>query len=136
MPYSAHQMYALVNDCERYPEFLPWCRDARVEWRSDSELEASLEVYKGGFQRWFTTLNTVVPDASIDLKLVHGPFHHLGGHWRFTPLREDACKVALSLEFEFSNAMLSMMFGPVFHEVCNSLVDAFTRRAEDVYGKR
>jgi ribosome-associated toxin RatA of RatAB toxin-antitoxin module len=134
VPYSAPQMFDLVNNFEQYPEFLPWCQDARVESRTDAEIKASLRFGRGAVSRWFTTSNRLHTADRIDIRLVNGPFRQLEGHWRFTPLGDDGSKIEVNMEFEFANALVSMAFGPVFSEVCNTLVGAFTRRAARVYG--
>jgi len=135
VPYTATQMYALVNDVQRYPEFLPWCRSARILSQSDNEMRASLELVRGGFHKTFTTRNLLDSGRSIIIALDHGPFRHLEGHWQFENLGSNGSKVTLNMEFEFAGAVLDLMAGPVFHEICNSLVAAFTRRAATLYGK-
>ncbi len=135
VPYPASAMYALVNDVERYPEFLPWCRGARVLSRTEGEMQASLDLARGGFHKTFTTRNTLQPGRAITMTLVHGPFRHLEGRWQFTDLDQEGSKVALDMEFEFTSTVLDLMAGPVFHEICNSLVDAFIRRAAAVHAK-
>lgn len=134
--YSAREMFDLVNDIEAYPTFLPWCRDARVEHVTETEVHASLELARGGVHKWFTTRNEIDPGRVIDINLVNGPFRHLDGKWQFTPLGEEGSRVTLDMSFEFSSRMLSVVVGPVFHQICNSLVDAFVRRAADVYGRK
>lgn len=136
VPYTAQQMYALVNDVEKYPEFLPWCRSARILSHTDGEMRASLELALGGLHKIFTTHNHLQPGQAIVITLEHGPFRHLRGHWGFEDLGPEGSKVALKMEFEFAGALLDLMVGPVFHEICNSLVDAFTRRAVSLYGRR
>ena len=135
VPYSAAQMYALVNDVERYPEFLPWCRSARILSQTTAEMCARLELARGGLHKTFTTRNRLDPGSGIVIALDRGPFRHLEGHWRFEDLGPAGSKVTLNMEFEFVGAMLDLMAGPVFHEICNSLVAAFTRRAAALYGK-
>lgn len=135
VPYTATQMYALVNDVECYPEFLPWCRSARILAQTETEMRASLELARGGFHKTFTTRNVLEPGRSIVIALDHGPFRHLEGHWRFDALGPDGSRVTLNMEFEFAGAVLDLIAGPVFHEICNSLVAAFTRRAAVLYGK-
>lgn len=135
VPYRAEDMYALVNDVERYPEFLPWCRGARILSRSDHEMRASLDLARGGLHKTFTTRNTLEPGRSITIALENGPFRHLEGHWRFDPLAADGSKVVLNMQFEFAGALLDLMAGPVFHEICNSLMGAFIRRARSLYGR-
>lgn len=136
VPYSPAQMYALVDDIESYPEFLPWCSAARVLMRGDDEVRASLALSKGGVDKTFTTCNRNQKNKMIEMRLVEGPFRHLEGFWRFDALGEDGCKVSLDMEFEFSSRMLGLVVGPVFSQVANSLVDSFQQRAVEVYGKR
>ena len=133
--YPASTMFALVNDIESYPAFLPWCRSARVLSRNQDEVRATLEMVKGVVRKSFTTCNRLQPNKMVEIRLLDGPFRRLEGYWRFEPLREDACKVSLDLEFEFSNALLRATIGPVFNQIANSLVDAFCKRAEELYGK-
>lgn len=132
--YSPQQMFDLVNDIESYPSFLPWCSDARVEDRNEETVKATLELSKGAMSNHFTTLNTLHEPEAIDLSLLGGPFKHLAGGWRFQALGDEGCKVSLELDFAFSSMLVDMMFGTFFEDTCNSLVDAFTRRAESVYG--
>jgi ribosome-associated toxin RatA of RatAB toxin-antitoxin module len=129
-------MYELVNDIERYPEFLPWCRGARVVSETEHEMRASLDLARGGLHKTFTTHNTLVPGRSITMTLEHGPFRHLEGRWQFVDLGPEGSKVTLDMEFEFAGVLLDMMAGPVFHEITNSLIDAFIQRAANLYGKR
>jgi ribosome-associated toxin RatA of RatAB toxin-antitoxin module len=136
VPYSATQMFALVDDIESYPRFLPWCRSTRVLSRNDDEVQATIELAKGGVHKAFTTCNRLQQDKMIEIRLVEGPFRHLEGYWRFEPLSQAACKVSLDLEFEFSNTLLRMAIGPIFHQMANSFVDAFCKRAVEVYGGR
>lgn len=134
VPYAAERMFALVDDIESYPTFLPWCHDARIHRREPGEVEASLELRRGGIGRTFRTLNTLNPPDSIRLRLVDGPFRTLSGEWRFQPLGADGSKVSLDLEFELEGRVTDFVLGPFFEDVCNSLVDAFTQRAHAVYG--
>ena len=134
VPYSADQMYELVADIERYPEFLPGCRDAIVHSRTDSQVEATLEVAKGPLSKSFTTRNHLTPGQSISLELVRGPFQRLGGMWEFRPAADGGSQVSLRLDFEFSSRLLGKVVGPIFEEMANSMVDAFRRRARTVYG--
>lgn len=134
VPYSAEDMYALVEDVDSYPTFLPWCNDVEVHYREGNVVEATLELHRGKLSKRFRTRNTMHPYDSMELALVGGPFRHLSGGWRFTPLGEAGSKVSLDLEFEFDSRMLDMMIGAFFEDICNSLVDAFTQRAREVYG--
>lgn len=127
-------MFRLVDDVATYPEFLPWCNNAEVHKRNADTVEATLELHKGGMSNHFTTRNTRHEPEALDLDLIGGPFKHLQGGWRFKDLGDSGCKVSLELEFQFENMMVDLMFGRFFEDTCNSLVDAFTRRAASVYG--
>lgn len=132
--HSAESMYALVEDIESYPQFLPWCSKTAVSLREGTRTVATLHVNFRGVREQFTTENSNEPGRNISMRLVSGPFRQLKGHWRFTPLSESACKVEFSLEYEISNRLLERMIGPVFHHIGNSFMDAFVRRAEQVHG--
>jgi ribosome-associated toxin RatA of RatAB toxin-antitoxin module len=129
-------MYALVEDVDAYPDFLPWCSDVEVHFREGNVVEATLELHRGGLSKRFRTRNTMHPRTSMDLELVGGPFRHLSGGWTFTPLGDAGSKVALDLEFEFDSRALDLIVGAFFEDACNSLVDAFTERAAVVYGSK
>ncbi len=134
--YSAAEMYALVSDIESYPEFLPWCRSTQVLSRSEDEVRAVIEMVKGRVHKSFSTINRMQHHKMIDIRLLEGPFRRLEGYWRFDPLRADASKVSLDMEFEFASPLLRMAVEPVFKQIANSLVDAFCKRAVDLYGRR
>ena len=136
VPHSADRMYSLVYDVEAYPDFLPWCSGAKVLERDAEHVVATLEMHRAGLRKSFTTRNTLRPGEAIDLELVGGPFRELRGGWRFEPLGEAGCKVTLALEFEFDSRALDALLGTFFKETLNSLVDAFTQRADQVYGGR
>ena len=133
VPFSARQMFALVDDVPQYPEFLPWCSDSEVLNRESNRVLARLEVQKGAFRKSFTTTNRMEPYSGIYMVLEEGPFSSFEGNWTFEELREDACKVELDLQFEFSNPLMSMILSPLFEDIGNTMVDAFTKRAEVVY---
>lgn len=133
--YSAEQMYKLVDDIESYSKFLPWCRRSVEIARDVDEVRATLEVATAGLNKSFTTCNRLQSGKMIEMRLVEGPFKQLEGFWRFEALGGDACKVSLDLEFEFSNALMGMALGPVFGQIANGLMDAFLKRAVDVYGR-
>ncbi|MGM7447512.1 UNVERIFIED_ORG: ribosome-associated toxin RatA of RatAB toxin-antitoxin module [Idiomarina abyssalis] len=134
--YSAKQMFDLVNHVEAYPEFVPGCAAARVLESSSQQKVAALDISKAGISKTFTTRNTLHEPERIDMGLVDGPFKKLTGGWVFTPLADDACKVELKLDFEFSSRLLGMAFGKIFKEVTSRMVDAFVKRAEQVYGNQ
>jgi ribosome-associated toxin RatA of RatAB toxin-antitoxin module len=135
--YSAAEMYALVNDVDAYADFLPWCRSSKVMASSEDEMVASVEIAKGLLNQRFTTINTLEKDKRINLQLKDGPFKKLQGYWQFDALKtENACKISFQLEFEFDSAMISIAAKPIFTQIANSLVDAFCKRAVEVYGER
>ena len=136
IPYRAEEMFRLVNDVDSYADFLPWCNRSEVLSRSDDTVEATLELHKGAVSKTFTTRNTLRENEAIELQLLGGPFRHLAGGWTFRSLGDEGSKVTLELEFEFESRMVDMMFGAFFDETCNSMVDAFTRRAAEIYGER
>lgn len=131
--YQASQMYALVDDINAYAEFLPWCSKSTVLKRESDSVDASLEINYGKLHKAFTTRNFNSPHETIEMTLLDGPFKHLHGRWSFISLGQDGTKVELALEFEFANRLLDMTVGPVFSHIANTLVDAFTKRAQEVY---
>jgi ribosome-associated toxin RatA of RatAB toxin-antitoxin module len=126
---AAAELFEIVNDVDSYPQFLPWCKDARLLSRDEKKLCGEIVVSKAGVTRAFSTCNDLYPYQRIEIHLKDGPFRKLEGAWEFTELREDACKVLLKLEFEFSSGLMDKAFGIVFSQIANSLVDAFCRRA-------
>ncbi len=129
VPHRAAAMYALVEDIERYPDFLPWCSGTSVLARDPARTVATIEVDFRGVRQQFTTENAKRPPELIELRLVRGPFRDFRGEWRFTGLGEAGCKVELSLAYELANPMLARLAGPVFDHIANTFVDAFVRRA-------
>lgn len=132
--YSARQMFELVNNVEEYPRFLPWCQQSHIISQTEEQVEATLEIAWSGIHKTFTTRNYLHPYERIEITLVKGPFRHLEGRWSFIKLNEHACKVHLELEFELAGGFFDKMFQPIFHHIANSLVDAFCKRAVEVYG--
>jgi ribosome-associated toxin RatA of RatAB toxin-antitoxin module len=128
-------MYALVNDVDAYVEFLPWCRASRVVSLTEGGYIGEIEVAKAGIVQSFQTRNLITPEERVSITLEEGPFKHLHGDWRFIALREDASKVELKLEFEFTGRIMNAAFGAVFSQIANSMVDAFCKRAGEIYGK-
>ena len=135
MPFTNHQMYDIVNAVEDYPNFLPWCASSKVLGQSETEMEASILMKKGALNHSFSTRNTLTVNEVIHMQLIDGPFKTLSGDWLFTPLSEQASKIELHLNFEFSNRIVGMLIGPVFTQIADSLVDAFCQRAHQVYKK-
>ncbi len=136
LQYSAAEMYALVADIESYPQFLPWCGGARILRREDGVVTAAIDIAYGGVRKTFTTRNEGQPADSMDMRLVEGPFRRLHGRWRFVALDERSCRISFDIEFEFSNLMLSLLIGPVFHQIANGMMDSFCARAVQLYGRR
>lgn len=134
VPYSPAQMYALVNDVTAYPRFLPWCRSAKVLSKKDNELCASIEFAKGSLRKSFSTCNSMKPNKEIMIKLKEGPFKQLYGTWLFTDMDGHGTKIAFSLSFQFANRLIEVAIGPIFNHIANTMVDAFCKRASQVYG--
>jgi ribosome-associated toxin RatA of RatAB toxin-antitoxin module len=130
--HTAAQMYALVDDIDSYPRFLPWCREARVESVAGRK-RATLTVGLRGLRQSFTTLNDNQPASSIHMRLVEGPFKEFAAAWRFKPLGDDACEIAFSLRYEFASRALGKLLEPLFDEIADTMVDAFTRRADELH---
>jgi len=134
--YSDAQMYALVRDVERYPQFLPWCPSTSVRPLGEGgDLEARVDIAYLGVRSHFTTHNVHQAPVRIELRLVDGPFRHLQGNWSFRALGPAACKVSLELEYSFGAGLLGRVVAPVFERVANSLIDAFAERAQSLYGR-
>ncbi|OEE59832.1 ubiquinone-binding protein [Enterovibrio norvegicus FF-454] len=133
VPFSAEQMFKLVNDVEAYPAFVPGCSGSRVLEATGSAMTASVDVAKAGIRKTFTTRNELVEGQAIKMELVDGPFRKLVGGWHFTSLDAEACKIELNLDFEFTNGLVEMAFGGVFNELAVNMVTAFTQRARVVY---
>ena len=136
VPFTAPDMFGLVADVERYPRFLPWCRSATVHSRTPTEVTASLEIARGPIRKSFTTRNRMAAPERIDLELVDGPFSHLDGRWSFEETASQGCRVGLDVRFEISNRLLARVLAPLFEEIAGTMVDAFCRRARQVYGSR
>lgn len=134
VPYSARQMFELVNRIEDYPRFLPWCSSSEVLSRTDTEVTATLEIAWKGMHKKFSTRNQLQPYKRMEIKLENGPLQHMYGVWQFHELDEKACKVELELEFKFSGGLMDKLFQPVFQHIANTFVDAFCKRAAELYG--
>ncbi len=133
VPYSAEQMFALVDNVAEYPLFLPWCGGSSMVVVGESKVHATVHINYLQIKQSFTTENVRQPPNNISMTLQDGPFRSLDGNWHFTALSPTACKIEFKLHYEFSNKLLEKILGPVFHFVANSFVDAFTHRAEKVY---
>ena len=133
VPYSQAQMFDLVADVEKYPQFMPWCGGAAVQHRDEDGMQASITISIAGIKQTFTTRNEHHYPEVITFHLVDGPFSALTGTWRFQELAPDACKVLYTMEYAFSNRALEMVVGPVFNRIATSFIDSFTQRAHDCY---
>lgn len=131
--YSAKQMYDLVNNYERYPEFVPGCVASRTLSQTENQLVGELTISKAGISQAFTTKNQLQPNRSIQMQLVEGPFKFLQGEWRFAEIDEQSCQISLQLEFEFANPLISFALGQVFTHLTGKMVEAFKQRAKEVY---
>lgn len=130
--HSAAQMYALVDDIESYPRFLPWCQSVRVE-EVGGKKRATLTVGLRGIRQSFTTLNDNQAGSSMAMHLVDGPFREFTAAWRFTPLAENACEIAFTMRYQFASRALGKLLEPLFNEIADTMVDAFTGRADEIH---
>jgi len=133
VPYSAEQMYALVEDVESYPAFLPWCTGARLIRKEEAELEAAIGLGLGALQAEFSTRNQLQPPTAMTMDLLDGPFRSLSGRWDFSVLGGQGCEARLQLHFEFEHRTQDLLFGAAFEKICSELVDAFVKRAKVLY---
>lgn len=136
LPYTARQMYDLVNDVEFYPRFLPWCYEAQVHERSETHQRATLGMSVKPLRKHLTTINVMQPGERIDMRLENGPFRELRGVWLFEALSANGSKVSIDVSFEFSNRILDFSVGSRLEHVFGGLIDAFRERAKDVYGSQ
>ena len=133
--HSAEQMYALVDAVEDYPKFLPWCGGIDLLERTEISTSATLHINYHGLKQNFTTQNIKTFPNSMEINLKNGPFKHLDGSWRFTPLQADACKIEFRLHYEFASSFLEKIIAPVFNHIAATFVDGFVARADIVYKK-
>jgi len=134
VPYSSNDMFALVSDITHYPQFLPWCKSVTLSSQNESQVIATITMSRAGLEKSFTTTNIVKPNESIEMRLLKGPFNHLQGLWDFQALGEEGCKISLKMAFEIKNPVLRLSLEPVFTKIINTLVDAFVKRANELYG--
>jgi len=135
LPFSAEQMFMLVDNVAEYPQFLPWCGGTSVTVIDDKKIRATVHINYLHVKQSFTTENVRLKPHSIDINLLNGPFKSLDGSWHFIALAPTACKIEFRLNYEFSNKLLEKIVGPVFHYIATTFVEAFIRRAEQVYKK-
>lgn len=133
LPYTPEQLFALVVDIERYPEFLPWCVAARIREKEANLVVADLVIGFRMFRERFTSRVTLSPPDRIDVAYAEGPFRYLRNHWNFTPT-DGGCLVDFFVDFEFNSRLLQKLIGAVFTEAVRRMVTAFERRARQLYG--
>ena len=134
VPYSAQQMFDLVQGVEDYPKFLPWCGGTRILQRTADETLVRIDIDYRGVRAHFTTANRNQPPDRIVVELRDGPFRRLDGIWQFRALSESACKVEFELNYEFATTVLEKLIGPVFDRIADSFIDAFVKRAVAILG--
>ena len=135
LPHTAEQLFDLVADVGRYPEFLPWCVASRILSRSETEMRAELAIGFKGIRERFTSLVTLDrPNRRIDVTYENGPFKYLVNQWRFEPDGEGRCVVDFHIEFQFRSRLLEMLMGKLFNEAVHRMVRAFEQRADALYG--
>ncbi|TDI79382.1 MAG: type II toxin-antitoxin system RatA family toxin [Betaproteobacteria bacterium] len=132
--HSASRMFALVDAVEDYPKFLPWCDGSSVITQSGNVTHATIKINYLHVRHSFTTENKRKPPELIEMTLLDGPFQHLDGHWRFVPLEDNACKIEFRMHYTFSHKLLEHLVGPVFFIITSNFVEAFVKRANEVYG--
>ena len=135
VPYTPEQMFALVADIERYPQFVPWVTAAKVLQQDERGVIGQLEMERAGVRERFTTRNVLEPPARMSLVLVDGPFRLLDGLWTFDKVGDKGTKISLAIRFEFKNPLTAMLLSRAFEKSCADMVDAFVLRARDVYGR-
>lgn len=136
LPYSPEQMFALVADVGRYPEFLPWCLAARIRKRETNVVHADLVIGYKFFREGFTSRVTLVPHERIDVEYIEGPFRYLNNHWRFLPSGQGHCTIDFYIDFEFRSRIFQRAVSPLFNEAVRFMVSAFEARARTLYGGR
>lgn len=132
--YSSQQMYDLVNDVAAYPQFLPWCAASEILSQTSNEMTATITIKKGIVEQTFTTKNDLVTSQSIIMNLINGPFRFMRGEWKFDKLTATECTISFSLEYEFNNRLLAFTLESIFSNIANTMIDAFEKRAAQVYG--
>jgi len=131
--HTPERMFELVDRVEDYAVFLPWCGGTELKFRDENRTVATIHIAYMGIRQSFTTENLKTHPRAMRITLLDGPFSELSGDWLFSPLGDDACKVEFRLQYAFSNRMLETILAPVFSHITNTFVDAFVRRADEVY---
>lgn len=138
VPYSPEDMYTLVNDVKAYPDFLSWCLNSTIHEQSEDEMKATLVMSASGFTKSITTHNRMQKNKMIEMRLIEGPLQHFESFWRFERIEGPAenppqCHVFFDIEFEFSNRFIRMALEPFFNKIADTIVDAFSDRADALY---
>ena len=133
VPFTAEQMYALVNDVESYPAFLPWCSAGVVHEHDPHFMKASVSLAVGGIKQTFTTENTLQPGKRIEVQLLSGPFKQLHGYWLFESAGEGMCRISFQMSFEYKNKIIKLALNKIFQRIGDSLVASFIERAKALY---
>jgi len=134
LPHSPEDLFDLVADIERYPEFLPWCVGLRIKSRTETVLTADMMIGFKVFREKFTTRVTLQRPDRIDVEYLNGPFKYLNNHWLFLPSDNGACDIDFFVDFEFRSRVLKAAIGTVFNEAVQKMIDAFEKRATALYG--
>lgn len=133
-PYTPEQLFTLVADVAKYPEFLPWCRAARVSERTETSFLGELIISFAHMSESYTSRVTLTPHTQVDVVMVKGPFEYLTNRWHFTPT-ECGTRIDFSLDFQFRSKMLEKLIGGLFSKATAKMVSAFKERADALYGK-
>lgn len=133
VPYTCAQMFDLVAEVDKYPQFMPWCGGASIQSRDEHGMQASITISFAGIRQTFTTRNEHDYPRLITFSLVDGPFSELTGKWEFIELSPEACKVVYTMQYAFANRGLERVVGPVFNRIASSFIDSFTQRAQACY---
>ena len=134
MPFSQSQLYNLVVDVERYPDFLHWCVNSRIRERTEAQFLAELTVAFKGIRESFQTVDVLTPERKVEVNLRSGPFRYLASTWTFTPVGEQKTRVDFFIDFRFQSRMKEMILGPVFTQISKQMVSAFRKRAVALFG--
>ena len=133
VPFTQSQMYQLVVDVERYPDFLPWCVKGRIMERDEKQFLAELTVVFKGIRESFQTLDLLTPESKVEVNLRSGPFRYLASTWTFTPLSPQRTRIEFFIDFAFQSRMKEMLLGPVFTQISKQMVSAFCKRAKTLF---
>jgi ribosome-associated toxin RatA of RatAB toxin-antitoxin module len=134
LTYSAHSLYDIVNDVSAYPEFLPWCGGVEIHRQDSASMEATIKMKMGKLDHRFKTRNTMIPNESISMSLLEGPFSKLEGEWRFSDIENLGSKIEFELSFEVASPITSAIITPAFTHIANTMVDSFCSRARQLHG--